>query len=353
MGLVLFMEANLHGTTTTLDRLTALALEITTTNLHKFGNQLSQQHIGELSAMLLGMSELARGKRTGRYAYDLDCGLGKTQAVVGLCAAIHQLKLDKISVAVSASQVEALCQLKRELLANGIPPEKIGLTLSYRHDSADPMTKRNGYASEPRTEDNDLRQFQLVTHARVKGGREALDQYARYKGKRRSLLVYDESLIISEPTIINVLELEQAWGYVRPSVSRRRRNTPVARRLCDYMDATIKAIQDELDRQASTGVSAEPITLEVLKADDLEALKNTIPGKGRFPELLRRLLDMSQERLRAVYTGHGDYEGVVMYDITVPSELENMAILDASYPIRLLEKMDTNIIRALPADRPR
>ncbi len=289
-----------------LDRLTALALEITTENFRKFGNELYEQHIGELSAMLQGMSELARGKRTGRYAYDLDCGLGKTQAVVGLCAAIHRLKLDKLSVAVSASQVEALCQLKRELLANDVPAEKIGLTHSYRHDAGDPMTKRNGYASEPRTEDNDLRQFQLMMHARVKGGHKALEQYARYKGKRRSLLVYDESLIISEPTIINVLELEQAWGYIKPWVSRRRRDNALARRLCDYMEATIRAIQDELDRQASTGTRPEPITLGAPKADDVQALKSTVPGKGRCAELVKHLLDMSQERLRAVYTGHGD-----------------------------------------------
>jgi hypothetical protein len=79
-----------QSTAPRLDPLTSRALEIVTGNLTRFGNELSEAHAGELRALLLGMSELARGKRKGRFAYALDCGLGKTQAVVALCAAIHQ-----------------------------------------------------------------------------------------------------------------------------------------------------------------------------------------------------------------------------------------------------------------------
>ena len=65
-------------------------------------------------------------------------------------------------------------------------------------------------------------------------------------------------------------------------------------------------------------------------------------------ESLKQLLEMSQERLRVVYTTHKNGEGLVTYDITVPPELENIAVLDASFPIRLLEQRDTSIKDGLP-----
>jgi hypothetical protein len=49
---------------------------------------------------------------------------------------IHQLKKANLSVAISASQVEALCQLKRDLIDNGVPEQEIGLVHSYKFDPA-------------------------------------------------------------------------------------------------------------------------------------------------------------------------------------------------------------------------
>ena len=47
-----------------------------------------------------------------------------------LYGAIHK-RGDKLSVAMSAAQIEALCQLKRDLIANGVPEGKIRLIHSY------------------------------------------------------------------------------------------------------------------------------------------------------------------------------------------------------------------------------
>ncbi len=318
-----------------LDLLTARALEIVTGNLRRFDNGLSDAHINELRMMLLGMSEQARGKRNGRIAYSLGCGLGKTQGVVALCAAIHELP-SKLSVAVSAAQVEALCQLKRDMMSNGVPEAKIGLIHSY-----------GSKASLPPTHANDQRQFQLVSHQRVKGGRTKLEEYAIYKGKPRSLLIYDESLFVSEPTVLKTMGLEKALGWLKPELQRRDSATK-ERAFC-YLAAVIEAIKVELARQHRTKTKAAPVELEPLTVDDMRGFKAAL-GDDPEVEPLKRLIEMAQERLQVVWTTH--CEGLVTYDIVVPAELNNIAILDASFPIRALEQLDTSIVEGLPEDRP-
>ena len=44
--------------------------------------------------------------------------------------------LNHVSVAVAASKVEALCEMKRSLLEIGVPESKIGLIHSKRYDLA-------------------------------------------------------------------------------------------------------------------------------------------------------------------------------------------------------------------------
>src|SRR4029077_19226656 len=187
--------------------LTARATDIVCNNLMRYGSTVAGVHRASLDYLLHRMSGLALGIERGRYAFPLACGLGKTQAVVAFGAAIHELELHGLSVAVSATQVEALCELKRDLIGNGVPEEKIGLLHAYKFDQkyAGAITRGElptGYASLPATADNDQRQFQLVTHQRVEGGRANLDLFANYQGGRRSLLVWDESLMASQPTCI-------------------------------------------------------------------------------------------------------------------------------------------------------
>jgi hypothetical protein len=117
---------------------------------------------------LTGAVYLTR-KVAGRYAFPLDTGCGKTQSVVAWCAAVHELRLP-YSVAIAASKVEALCDLQRDLISNGVDPAKIGLWHSYRHETdkvaAACQGNAPGFASEPATDEgaHDRKQFLLVTH---------------------------------------------------------------------------------------------------------------------------------------------------------------------------------------------
>ena len=77
-----------------------------------------------------------------RWAFGLPTGMGKSRAIISFCRALAALKLNHVSVAVSAAKVEALCQMKRDMIAAGIPSDRIGLIHSKLHDPTKHAAKR-------------------------------------------------------------------------------------------------------------------------------------------------------------------------------------------------------------------
>ena len=124
--------SRLSPTMTKVRQCSTLAYSKLVKNLSAYGNVLSPQHQAALMHIVGGYSLLAARERTGRYAIPLDTGCGKTQSVVAWCAAVEELGLP-YSVAIAASKIEALCDLKRGLILNGVPAEKIGLWHAYQH----------------------------------------------------------------------------------------------------------------------------------------------------------------------------------------------------------------------------
>lgn len=315
----------------TAQHLSATAALIAVKNLESFGNQLSDQHKAALRQLAEEFTSLATKTKIGRYAYPLPTGMGKTQSIVAFCAALSQLQLADIGVVISATKVEALGSLKRDLIANGVPEERIGLIHSYRHDPAMPRESLwEGYASEPSTDSNDDRQFMLVTHNRIKGGH--LDRFNLYKGQPRHLVIWDESLLISKARLLPSQALKKALGHLRPDLG----NDSLA---LSYFDFTFEAIEQELTRQRA-GAKPQRLSLPVIDSNQLYAIQCEV-GRSEVQEVLQMFLEMTTEPLRVIEDNQG--QAVVAYDIVVPRELESMAILDASYPIRELEKMDKTI----------
>ena len=90
------------------------------TSLEGFGNTLNIDHKKCLFALNDAMTSMAEGRLPGRWAFGLPTGTGKTRAIIEWITAVHQHRLP-YSVAVAASRIEALCTLKRDLVANGVP----------------------------------------------------------------------------------------------------------------------------------------------------------------------------------------------------------------------------------------
>ena len=79
--------------------------------------------------MLEIYSSMACGEIAGRFAFDLPTGCGKTQSLIAWCQAVHEIKSGHSAV-IATSKVEELCNIKRKLIAKGVPEECVGLVHS-------------------------------------------------------------------------------------------------------------------------------------------------------------------------------------------------------------------------------
>ena len=319
--------------------LTGLAFRKLIEQLESYGNVVSTKQQEALYELLGRYTKITQKLSQGRYAFPLSTGLGKTQSVVAWIAAVHELGLEHVSVAVCQSKVEALCTLKRDLIDAGVPAEKIGLLHTYKHDPVKAGEK--GFASLPSTDENDTRPYLLCTHNRVMG-KGGVEQFNQFNGKDRDLLIWDESLMKSEGRSLTALVMERALGGYEP-VLRRMTSKPAAMECAQYLQDALTTFIDELEAQkVNLDRCPVPIELPQLSGATLNHYKSLL-GESMATLPLRQLLDMSQQgELRVVYTGQSD-GGFIQYDLVVPTELENIIILDASYPIRELMKLDETV----------
>lgn len=312
------------------EQVTAMAFDILTADLERTGNILSEPHKEALRHLVAEMTGYASGRITGRRAFSLGTGCGKTSAIIAWITALHRLGIRSVAVAVSASKVEALCDLKSALMRHGVPEHLIGLKHSYRD------------ASLPSTGDDD-RIYQLVTHARVRGGSDN-PLFIQHKGQQRALMIYDESLIRSDVEVISERTLRKQVAALKEDVKGR----PVEEQfhgLFGFLEGAIQSISNGLQQQRTYPRSSQLLTVEAPDGIDLDAYR-TLVGNSFQWETIRRFLNIVGSPLRLLRTKQD--EGLVWYQISVPPELANILILDASYPIRELVKLDSSITDSTP-----
>lgn len=310
--------------------LTQLAHHKLTTALIDYGNKPSADHQQALFALVQAVTDMAEGRLQGRYAFGLPTGMGKTLSIISWLSAVNTLGLSHLSAAVAASKVEALCQLKRDLIGAGIPAERIGLL----HSHAD--------ASEPATADNEDRPIMLVTHSRIMGGK--LETFTTYKGTSRSVLFWDESLIASESLFVVSNMLEGGIGFLERAYKEDETYTDLIR----YLNACSRSIQAELKRQKETPTEGGGV-MHLPACARLSEFKALVGTRHQALDPVRVLLDLVNRPLRVVLSGQ---RGIVSYQLTLPAALKNIIVLDASQPIRKLVHLDSTIqdaARILPA----
>lgn len=314
-------------------KLTRTAFEILVTDLEGHGNVLSDMHRAALYELVEAFAEYATGAQSGRRAFGLPTGTGKTSAVVAFLAALHRLG-HQVPVAVAASRVEALCCMKRALLAHGIPAEWIGL----KH--ADPQ------ASEP-SSGNDSRLFQLVTHARIRGGRD-FELFGQHGGASRALLVYDETLMRSDSFAFSEASIRKALATLSIDTETQRAGDPLSMSLVQYLTQATgiitRALADLREQEDHQGIGA-PVDLPELEESMVEAYRALVRrvsgGIGPWAQALDSLLAVSQDALQVLLAEQGG--GVVAVREVVPEALRNVVILDASTPVRELVRLDPTI----------
>jgi hypothetical protein len=155
----------------------------------------------------------------------------------------------------------------------------------------------------------------LVTHNRIKGAG-PLRIYNDYCGQQRSLIVWDESLLVSETRAISFIELQSAFGWIAPRVDG---TAPVLR----YLRHALDALNAELQRQQRRSGIPRPIKLPELDDRRIGEFKQTL-GSSAIVDPLRQVIEMSTQPLRAVYTTHG--AGLVTYDWSCPVSVDGFPL---------------------------
>ena len=308
-------------------------------DLERYGNVISGMHNSALLELLHTFSEYCAGSAKGRRAFAMPTGMGKTSAIVAFLTALHRLG-HLIPVAVAASRVESLCRLKRDLVEHGVPADCIGL----KH--ADPS------ASEPST-GNVSRQFQLITHARVRSGRD-FALFGEHEGSARPLCIYDETLMRTDTFALSDSDLRKAVSLL--TIELEKRTDPLSEGLLRFLTNASQIVTDALHGLRTEGDTYRngkgvvfPALDETTVENYCDAVRQAGRGLGSWAPKLVSLLLISQEFLQVVTGEQGG--GLVGVREAIPPALRNVVILDASTPIRELVHLDVTVttVQGIPS----
>jgi hypothetical protein len=333
------------------EKLSLVALDILEKKIESYGNALSGDHKKALLEVCDLYSRIIFGETTGRSVVALDCGLGKTLSVVALVAAIHKLGYDSRSVMICQSRVSELCLMNDALIEAGVPAQKIGLVHSYGHD---PLAKvidgevinhdgstKFGWAAKPSNAKDDSSKFQflLCSHNKLRGKREII-KHTQFRGQPRTITIWDESFISTEATSVGLRDLKTSIQEFENSECGSEEVLPFINWL---KEAFNQLSQEELSQK--DGNSAKVIHLPHLTDIQLTEYEKLAQYKFKdkrteWRKHLRDLLGMAADPVRVSIAGG---EAVLQFSDAVSKQLTNLVVLDASYRIRELVKIDPTL----------
>jgi hypothetical protein len=301
-----------HHAESSAKLLTELAHAKVLAALNHHGNNVGPIHALALHQLMEGMSNQALGIAAGRFAYGLPPGTGKTQSVIAWLAATWELGLG-LSVSVSAAQIEALCDIKRDLIAACVPANRIGLRHTYGADATEPDT---GEADRP---------IMLVSHARIRGGRNAT-LFSHHLDRPRDLLIWDETLMTTRAESLS-------WQDVKTAAGRVGEDVPPGSALSSCLKAAVEALGHEVEAQES----APPAPSILIDASDLEAAQEQARVLGDWGSPMRRaavktiqtLMTMVARPVAVARTRSGaSGDGVIRYSVAVDPETRSVSVRD-------------------------
>jgi hypothetical protein len=346
-------------------RLVDAAFDRLKANLERYGNILSPKHAAALRSILEGMADVALGRRQGRLAYPLFAGGGKSQAIIAFIATVHALGMDDVSAAVCTQRVESLCDIKRDLIDNGVPSEKIGLKHTLRFNpelaaaylSGEADHLNNGFSSEPSDTDEELdsRQFILVTHqmAKAKRGLIRINRHRKPSGElaERSLVCWDESLLKSRGVSLQNSKVWRALDTLQRYPGNKM--TPEVEAFFDECRAILNAEERRQRQERAKGRFPEPKTVRLPSRtpEELEDYNGRVCSENKRAPIndvtkdIRELIAISQFDIRLLDAG-SEEGGIISFSILIPEDLKNVIILDASHNVRELIALDSTITKA-------
>lgn len=293
------------------------------------GNQPSLDHQHAGWQLLRAMVDQLYGERTGRYAYALPCGAGKTQAVVALLAAMVSLRVFSSgkTVLVVAQQVNALCEIKQKLLDADVPEQSVGIVHS-----------KTGTAF-PSTQDQ-KRSITLATHSRIQQYGSLPECCRNREGKLHDLVIWDEALISTESV---TLALDTTLAALRYFADGGKCST-----LAEAYKRLALAVEREQVAQHA-GLPACELAPTVTECE-AELMQHEIRMIGYLDDTGKALrekalcaVSLIRNPISLVDPRNGNSAALMRYVVKVPDALANIVILDASHAIDELRQADSTI----------
>jgi hypothetical protein len=210
---------------------------------------------------------------------------------------------------------------------DGIPCEKISLLHSKQYDPNYTFNNPDkDAASEKATDQSDLRQFVLMTHAKLHLGFNEFDY---------DLIIYDEALMLGTASSLN---LEDVISAVAGAVAR----TEVRPNASDdilMLSLWLSEVQELIMKAGNNDLLQIP-SLPLSIGDCRKAIKAIVKGDNTITKLLD--LAILEQPIRIVKEGH---QGSHLIHIkqTIPDHLNNMVILDAGFKYSELMKFSNSL----------
>lgn len=326
-----------------------------------YGIDVSSHHEKVLRFMLRDFALLTTGLKTGRVAWPLSPGSGKTQSIVAFIMAVDHLKLvspdtEKLyPVMVTSSRVQSLCELLDDLQKLGAVPEIGTSWVSITEYGAGSFgllySEPNKEATRPVSPNAEDAQFLFTTHARVRRARDEsvtprfdIRLLAQWRGVPR-MVFYDESLLATDHWSIPKVNLfaalksldEYVVGHNNDDRNQQLRLDAVR---C-LQGECLPLLRTELEEQVAENRAPR---LVYFPDRDYARFRKVLKPLRRIPETIFDLLDIAHRPLRVVPDKLGMSEGAfISFQIAIPAELDRVVCLDASYLIRSLCLADTTM----------
>lgn len=301
------------------------ALAITLRDLSLHGNAPGVVQRNALRDLLIGLSHQALSGGKARVAYPLDTGLGKSTALKAWIQALWgHPALRGTPIAVLCQKVEALCGIKRQLIERGVAEADVGLMHSL--GAAAPLPADADAASRP---------ILLATHARtsVASGMDAL----KFQGQPRRLHIWDESLIANRGFSYPIVEAQSLLHGLKPYLAGDVGVMEALRSISRMLTEDAQALQSgRVPQRRLFAVEAAAVDLALRKARPqrgwMQAAK--VEAQTDFLACLTQECQLIVVRGAMFLASHSS---------VVPPELAPVAVLDASYPLRLLCQADRSL----------
>lgn len=311
--------------------LTETAFKIAMRLLEDNGNRPHVNQRKALYAILEAMTGMAQGSLKGRWAFGLQTGLGKTTSAMAWVTALSRLGLTgDVSAVIAAQDVESLCETFDALEQLGVDKTQIGLL--HRKSSARHQATPNAVE----------RPILLLCHARVKD--RFLEQF-KYRGGMRDLLIYDESLVTTESCTCAAATLYAVAASMANLCKREENYNEKFQELSTWLSEVEEAIANELARLKDIASTQSVMLLPQRPQETLDRFAEIVGSDRvlRDNTIVKNLIQLCPSPVKVANFAN---KGVIGYQVTVPTELKNIIILDASHPIRDLVRDDQSVLDA-------